>query len=253
MKIAGMTALLMLFLPAAAAAEPTPLTVRAIAADGKLVGTSMGGARIVVRDADTGTVLAQGVTRGETGSTGKLVGEPHVRHAMLTGPGDAGFETVLDIDRPTRLSIEAFGPLAELQSATSRSTTLWVLPGKPPHGPDGLILELPGLAVGIVHPIVYGRGYEPYDEVEILANAILMCGCALSPGGLWNSDEYEVTYEVMRDGQVQANGPLTFAGVPSRFKGSFKPSGSGTYEVTVTAYHPQTGNAGVDTTTVVVP
>ncbi|MBT5659166.1 MAG: hypothetical protein HOJ02_03315, partial [Rhodospirillaceae bacterium] len=52
-----------------ASAEPTRLTVRVMAKDAKFIGTSIGGARITIRDVDTGELLAQGVTEGSTGNT----------------------------------------------------------------------------------------------------------------------------------------------------------------------------------------
>jgi hypothetical protein len=50
--------------PAIASAEPTEITVRVLAKDSKFVGTSMGGMRIILRDAHTGEILATGLTQG---------------------------------------------------------------------------------------------------------------------------------------------------------------------------------------------
>jgi hypothetical protein len=50
--------LALLIVPAIAAAEPTDVTVRVLAKDSKFVGTSMGGMRIILRDAQTGEILA---------------------------------------------------------------------------------------------------------------------------------------------------------------------------------------------------
>ena len=45
-----------------AAAEPTEITVRVLGKDSKFVGTSMGGARVILRDAETGEILAKGMS-----------------------------------------------------------------------------------------------------------------------------------------------------------------------------------------------
>jgi hypothetical protein len=246
-----------LFAAAAAAApalaEPTPLTVRVLAKDAKFVGEGMGGVRVLVRDAETGALLAEGVTSGVTGDTDKLVRQPKVRGAALAGPGDARFDAVLDLKAPRRITVEAYGPLAQLQSAVTVSQTQWVLPGRRPHGADGWVLELPGLAVDVVDPVAYARGVRPGDVVPITANVVLMCGCDVTPGGVWNADEYEIGYTVVRDGATVAEGPMAYAGRQSRFQAAFTPDRGGVYQVLVSAYHPVTGNAGIDRATVIVP
>jgi len=54
-------------------AEPTDITVRVISRDAKFIGSSMGGVRITNRDADTGEILAQGMTKGGTGNTNRIM------------------------------------------------------------------------------------------------------------------------------------------------------------------------------------
>ena len=48
---------------------------------------------------------------------------------------------------PKLVRIEVHGPLDHPQAATRASQTLWVIPGRPPHGADGAILTLSGLIV----------------------------------------------------------------------------------------------------------
>jgi hypothetical protein len=50
-------------------ALPTTVVVRAIAQDAKIIGSGVGGARITIRDARSGEVLASGVQEGGTGSS----------------------------------------------------------------------------------------------------------------------------------------------------------------------------------------
>lgn len=66
---AGCLALGALALAPAGYAEPTEIIVRVLARGGKFIGTSMGGAEVVVRDAASGQVLARGTTEGGTGAT----------------------------------------------------------------------------------------------------------------------------------------------------------------------------------------
>ena len=62
-KLLFTTALLMI-LAGISWAVPTTVTVRAKSKDAKFIGSHMGGALVVIRDAETGEVLAQGLTRG---------------------------------------------------------------------------------------------------------------------------------------------------------------------------------------------
>jgi hypothetical protein len=46
--------------------------------------------------------------------------------------------------------------------------------------------------------------------------------------------------------------PLAYAGTSSRFAASWTPDEGGVYEIEVWAYDPDTGNTGIDRTTVIV-
>jgi hypothetical protein len=46
--------------------------------------------------------------------------------------------------------------------------------------------------------------------------------------------------------------PLAYAGTSSRFAVSWTPDEGGVYEIEVWAYDPDTGNTGIDRTTVIV-
>lgn len=234
------SAAMLLAIAGPAAAEPTHVTVRVLAEDGKFIGTSMGGVGIAIRDAETGALLAEGVTSGGTGDTERLVVEPHRRHASLAGEGDAGFATSIDIDEPTRIVIEASGPRDYPASAAGVSQTRWVLPGVAPNGPDGVILRMPGLVVDLGESRLADGGALVVD-----AHIALMCGCPITPGGLWDAGEYEISYSAMRDGEIVASGPLAYAGEPSRFAARFAPPQPGDYDIRVTAQHGPTGNVGV--------
>jgi hypothetical protein len=67
----------------------------------------------------------------------------------------------------------------------------------------------------------------------------------LTPGGLWDSNNYEIKALVKYRGKIIKTLPLAFAG-PSMFNGLVKVSEKGDYEIIVYAYDRVTGNTGVD-------
>lgn len=154
-------------------AEETRITVRALSKDAKFIGTSMGGARVTIADADTGEILARGVTAGSTGDTESILGARERGKPMST-EGSGRFEAVLDLDAPRRLKITAAGPLAQLQTGTEASTTLWALPGKHLTGGDGVVLELSGFAVDVLAPAAHARLGAAPQEVEVLINLVML-------------------------------------------------------------------------------
>lgn len=236
------------------AAVSTEVTVRVISKDAKFVGTSMGGVLVTLRDADTGRLLAEGLTAGGTGDTQKIMVDAHKRGAVLSTPDAAAFTATLDLDRPTLLEVTAFGPQGQRQSANRVSITQWVVPGKHLNGGDGLLLELPGLVVDVLAPAAHSTHAGLPKTLDIAANVTMMCGCPLTPGGLWDSNKFEVRGLVRRDGQlVDSLGfALGYAGTASQFAGQLTVDQPGTYEVTVYAYDAASGNTGLDRVTFMV-
>lgn len=146
------SSLVFLFLSVIVAnAAETKLVVRVKSKDAKFIGTSMGGALIIVKDALTGEILAQGKTLGSTGNTQQIMIEPHRRGVPLADENTAKFETVFDIDEPKLVTIEAHGPLSQRQALVTVSTQVWLIPGKPIDG-DGVLLEIPGFAIDVLQP-----------------------------------------------------------------------------------------------------
>lgn len=117
-------------LPSPERAEPTTITVRAIAKGAKFVGTSMGGVSITIRDTLTGALLAQGVTQGTTGDTAKIMTTPHKRGEGIATPDAAHFTATVDITEPRLVEISAYGPLAQRQAAARVSITHRLRPGQ---------------------------------------------------------------------------------------------------------------------------
>lgn len=236
----------------AAAAEPTRIDVRVISKGAKFVGTSMGGVLVTIRDADSKELLAQGVTRGGTGDTERIM-KAGLRHHDPVSTADAAlFQTTLDLDSPRVIAVEAFGPLSQRQAANRASSTMWVIPGKHVTGGDGWLIELPGFAVDILEPPSHQKLRGGTVGQTIRANVTMMCGCPVEPGGPWDADRFEVQALVTRDGKRIAEVPLRYAGETSQFVAELETAEPGSYEVAVYAYDPANGNAGLDRVTFIV-
>ncbi|MBN1206558.1 MAG: hypothetical protein JXB05_16850 [Myxococcaceae bacterium] len=244
----------LLLLSTTALAAETRLVVRARARDGKFVGTSMGGAQVVIRDAQTGQVLASGITAGSTGNTQTLMKQPQARGARLADEASAKFTATVDLAEPRLVTVEVSGPQAQRQALATSTTQLWLLPGKHIEG-DGLFVELPGFVVDVLTPPAHEFLKLVANKklsVPIRANLVLMCGCPTEPKGLWDSSRYELQALVSHNGKPLSQLPLKYAGKTSTFEGELSVEQKGAYEITVTAFDPATGNTGVDRTTFLV-
>ena len=125
-------------------AVETRLVIRAKSKDAKFVGTRMG-ARVVIKDSETGNVLAEGAISGGTGDTGTIMMEPKTRFGAIAG-GAAKFETSIDIDEPRLVTLEVEAPTVSKDNMIKSTTQMWVIPGKDITG-EGIIIEVPGFAV----------------------------------------------------------------------------------------------------------
>jgi hypothetical protein len=241
--------LAVLVAPVTSTAEPTEVTVRVLAKDSKFVGTSMGGVRIVLRDAHTGEILATGVTQGGTGNTELTMHEDRGRRAQLSDESAAKFTATLDLDEPRLVEVEAFGPLAQPQAAARVLSTQWVVPGRGISGGDAWVLDLPGLVVDVLAPPAHVRIPSNTTTVDLRANVAMMCGCPIEPKGLWDADKLEVKAIVKRNGERIAQLDLAYAGETSQFATKVPVEAPGDYEVIVYAHDPRNGNTGLDRTT----
>ncbi|UCE02128.1 MAG: hypothetical protein JSW67_12860 [Candidatus Latescibacterota bacterium] len=252
--VLGLVALATLLLAGlgSAAATPTQIAVRVLAKGAKFVGTSMGGVRVTIRDADTGEILADGVTRGSTGDTDRIMVEAHAHDAVLSTEGAALFTATLEIDAPRWIEITAFGPLAQRQGANRISVTQWIVPEKHLTGGDGVLLELPGVVVDILSPAAHARMQGTTQQVELRANVVMMCGCPLYPDGLWDPARFEIEAILVRNGETMGSMPLHYAGTWSQFAATWEVKEAGTYEAIVYAHDPANGNTGLDRVTFLV-
>lgn len=227
-------------------AEPTTILVRVLSHDAKLIGSGVGGARVTVRDADSGEVLAEGEHQGETGDTGLIMREPRQRGATVYDTeGAAVFRAELRIEEPTVVEIVAEGPLDTPQATQRASKTLLVVPGFDFLG-EGVVLELYGFRVTLETPARVAAG----DEIPVRATVRMMCGCPTEPGGLWDSDDYTILARLHRDGEMVDEAPMEFAGETSNYTATLTAPGSGPVRVEVIAVDPGKANAGRATATV---
>jgi len=169
----GLFALTLCFMTTAAMAMQTTVKVSVKTKDAKFMGTSMGGALVVLKNVDTGEILAKGLTSGSTGNTNVIMKTPVVRGAAITDEKTAHFTATIDIDQPTLVELSAYGPMAQRQAANRVSVTQWVVPGKDITGGDGWLVEIPGFVVDILAPPAHVK-LKGEQEVAIKANLAMM-------------------------------------------------------------------------------
>ena len=233
-------------------AKPTEVTVHVLSRDAKFVGTSMGGARVIIENVQTGEVLAQGLTEGGTGDTELIIQRDRKRDVALPTGDAARFTATLDLDAPTKIRVTAHGPADYPGSSNSVSATQWVLPGKSINKGNGWLLELPGLVVDLHDTPSSVRLAGGKADVPVRATVQMMCGCPLIPNGLWDSEQFEIVAHVLRDGKEVQKIALDYAGEASEFEGKIPLTEAGVYQLSVWAYQSATGNSGLDTLQVVV-
>lgn len=61
-----------------------------------------------------------------------------------------------------------------------------------------------------------------------------------------------MTAVLLKNGDEVESVPLEYAGSPSQFRARLRAEGTGAHEILVTAFHPASGNTGVDRTTVII-
>ncbi|GMR14097.1 MAG: hypothetical protein BMS9Abin29_2329 [Gemmatimonadota bacterium] len=241
-----MTLALALALPGLARAQvtPTKLLVRVVANDAKIIGSGVGGARIVIREVSTGKVLASGLQEGSTGNTRFIMVDPIERGGrVFDTPGAAGYTATLQLSDPTQVEIVVEGPLGTEQALQRASKTVLMVPGQHLEG-EGVIVVLNGFTVEIQSP---AESTVPHGELEVQARVTMLCGCPTEPGGLWDADDIEITARLVEDGRVLAEVPLVYAGQRSIYRGTITSPGSGEAELQVIAVDVGRANTGMAT------
>lgn len=225
----------------------TKVTVRAKAKDAKFIGSSIGGAYIIIRNKLTNEILAQGKTEGSTGNTDLIMKTPLERGKSICDENTSKFLATVDIDEPTFVVIEVVSPINKKQATVNVKTELWLIPGKHILG-DGIIIEIPGFIIDILEP--HTHKYISLTSVKdkpfkLRANIVMMCGCGISKGGLWDANKIEVKAIIKKDGKKLTEVSLQSVST-NLFEGEFSLTESGQYEATIYVFDENTGNTGVD-------
>lgn len=226
-----------MLIAAPAFAEPTAVTVRVISQDAKFVGDGTGGAQVILRDAESGRILAEGVTKGGTGNTDRIMHS--VGRSPLRATDDAAaFHATLDIVRPTLVELEVKGALGRPGSTVRVTAQRWMMPGVPVTAGDGWSIELPGLAVT---PTVRIEA----ERLQISAKIEPMCGCPLTPGGLWDAADYQVEASLWQADRQDRQVKLAFVSTTGGFAGTMPLPSAGRYTLVLFARNKVTGSAGL--------
>ncbi len=227
-------------------AEPTNIMVRAKAVDAKFIGTSVGGVKAVIEDAETGEILDQGWINGQTGNTTTLIKNPIKRGEKLTNDKTAGFLATVDIKTPRLLRFKLIGPYGFRQSLQEASVTSWVIPGKDILG-DGIVLNMPGFIVDAWTRVLQGGNVDIYTEASML------CGCPIMVDGLWDPANYEASAIIMQNDKKIDEVALKFTGPVGIFSGNTTITKPGHYKAIIYIIDQKTGNVGVDRTMFEIP
>jgi hypothetical protein len=245
LRLAGAFLSTAMLLAAPALAEPTPVTVHVISQDAKFVGDSTGGAQVILRDAESGHILAEGVTKGGTGNTDRIM-QSAGRSPLRATPDAAAFHAALDIVRPTLVELEVKGALGRPGSAVRVTAQRWMMPGVPVTAGDGWSIELPGLAVTPTARI------EP-EGLPVTAKVEPMCGCPLTPGGLWDAADYQVEASLWQKDRQDRKVALAFATAPGGFAGTLPRPPAGRYTLVLFARNTVTGSSGLGRIEIQIP
>jgi hypothetical protein len=221
-----------------ASAEPTHVMIRALSEDAKFIGDQTGGVEVTLRDAATHQVLSQGMIRGGTGDTNRIMKLPRARGAVLSEAETAGFDALIDIARPTLVEVEARGPMGQPASAITVQSAMWVTPGQTVAG-DGWVLIFPGLLITPNLARIADGG------VRLDAKVTMMCGCPISPGGIWDEANYRIEADVLDQGAVVTHVRLSYAGQPSQFTASLPRPDGRHLTVRIVAAQSNAPNTGV--------
>ena len=229
--------------PISAQSVETRLLVRAVSRDAKIIGTNVGGAKITIRDVETGAVLAKGTQLGSTGSTELIMTKPRERGGTVFDTEEAGgFLATLEISEPTLVEVTAEGPLGTPQAVQRTSTTLWMVPGKDVLG-EGLVLVLNGFAIRLESPMPEGT-FTAADPIGVRVHVEMLCGCPITPGGLWDANRIEVVARLLDDREIVAETALGYAGERSKFEGALLASDPGEYRLEILAIDVDRANFG---------
>jgi len=169
---------------------------------------------------------------------------PKERYASI-GEGASAFETTISLTKPQQVTIQAIAPVNHEESSVFAQTQVWLVPGKHIDG-NGVILEIPGFVIDGLYPQTHqGFSIEEDERIELKANIVMMCGCTISEGGLWDSNQMEVDAMVYVNGEYWKTIEMKNTEA-NTFTANLALEKTGSHEVIITAYNSTSQNTGVE-------
>ncbi len=247
----------------------TNVLVRVQAKGGKFLGPDAGYSRVTLRDAVSGTVLAQGLAQGDSGQLSGGFTPAATRQAIVTAEfgtqtllwlsatpeppqsppthtTSAGLVAQLELDAPTLVEFTAEALANGVPNGHAVTQTMWVAPGADLRREPGVVLVMPGVNVQILTPSLTTPAGE---SLSVTAWVAMMCGCKVDPKLPWPPAEFQVTAKVTQlDGDWTAEQALEWQatstfGTPADTPFQL-PKGGGNFQLRVTAVQAAEENVG---------
>ncbi|MBL0171013.1 MAG: hypothetical protein IPP90_09825 [Gemmatimonadaceae bacterium] len=220
----------------------TRIVTHVVTHDAKLIGSAVGGVRVVIRDASTDRILAEGRHEGGTGDTRRIMQDPRKRgDTIFTAADGARYEASVSISVPTMVDISAEGPLGYPDQLTRASKQLLLLPGRDVGG-DGIVLELHGFIIDLMGPDTT-QALPASASLKVRARVRMLCSCPTQPGGMW--EVRDLTARLVRDNVVVREATLSYGGEQSVYTGELAPVEPGVYMLEVIAASPGSATFGI--------
>ncbi len=198
----------------------TEVLVRIVAHGAMVLGDEVGGARVTITDAATGTVLASGLQQGEAGDQNQIMRTPRIMaEPRYSSRAAASFRTVLNLERPTLVEVSVEGPLAYPQAIQRARKTALLIPGQDLTN-DGIVLHLYGFIVHIEHPKP-GTSLIAKDDVKLRASIRALSGLPVRPHGDWDSRKLTIYGDILVGDRVLERIQLFHVDSKSSFEAPF--------------------------------
>jgi hypothetical protein len=171
--------------------------------------------------------------------------KPHTRGMTVFSAGDtSGYLAVLHLEKPTVVEVSAEGPLGNAQATQRSSKTLLLVPGEDVLG-EGILLEIHGFIITPLAPLPDAK-VKAGSPFEVRATVTMACGCPTEPDGLWDANKIRVVARLLRNGKVESEIPMTYAGVQNTFHVDVPNAAPGPMELQVLAMDPGSANFGMN-------
>lgn len=219
----------------------TNIVTHVVTHDAKLIGTSVGGVRVAIRDVATNRILAEGVHNGGTGDTKRIMQDPRSRNDTIFKAADgARYAATVSISAPTMVEISAEGPLGYPDQMARATKRMVLLPGHNVGG-DGIVLELHGYVIDLLSPDTTQALSS--SSLKVRTRVRMLCSCPTQPDGMWQVTD--LVARLIRDSVVVRESKLKYAGETSIYEGELDKVEPGVYRLEVLAASPSTATFGV--------